>query len=347
MSFDPRRKILTNAEVDGWIAAERELGRRIGFTCGSFDVLHSGHAQYLALARERCDRLVVAVNTDASVQRYKNPLRPVNPEDQRMYLLAAMSAVDAVTGMDDDRPLRLLQRWKPDLYLKGGDYGAGSLKSAAAVREYGGSVEVIASDFATSTSKAMDRIVALHLHAVPDPSPATGARGLVLLDRDGTLIRDVPFLGDPTGVELLPGAGEGLALLGAQGFRLAIVSNQQGIALGYLTVQDFIAVNQQLFRELRPYGAVISKIYFCPHSAADGCHCRKPGTGMLERAMRDFGMPSGQTFLIGDTGGDVEAATAAGCRSVYVGDNPATGASFTATRFDDAAKWIVGQDAAP
>ena len=103
-STDPQRKVLSHAQVDDWIRAERAAGRRIGFTCGSFDLLHAGHVQYLAKARSHCDRLLVAINSDASVRRYKSPFRPINPERERMYLVAALAAVDAVTILDEDRP---------------------------------------------------------------------------------------------------------------------------------------------------------------------------------------------------------------------------------------------------
>src|SRR3954451_17698703 len=111
---DPQRKVLSHADIDQWMRAERAAGRRVGFTCGSFDLLHAGHAQYLAKARAVCDSLLVAVNSDASVRRYKSPLRPVNAENERMYLVAALASVDAVTILDEDRPLSLLLRWKPD-----------------------------------------------------------------------------------------------------------------------------------------------------------------------------------------------------------------------------------------
>src|SRR5215469_8842046 len=154
-------KILSHEQVDEWIRGERAAGRRIGFTCGSFDILHAGHAQYLARARELCDRLLVAVNSDESVGRYKDPLRPINGQQERMYVVAALAAVDAVTILEDDRPLDLLLRWKPDLYIKGGDYQTSSLHSGAAVEAYGGKVAVIPSDFATSTSGMIARIGAI------------------------------------------------------------------------------------------------------------------------------------------------------------------------------------------
>jgi D-glycero-D-manno-heptose 1,7-bisphosphate phosphatase len=318
--MNPAEKILSLEQMDSWVAAEKAAGRRIGFTCGSFDLLHAGHVQYLGSARELCDRLLVAVNSDASVSRYKNPLRPVVPERERMYVVAGLEAVDAVTLMEEDRPLSLLLRWKPDLYIKGGDYAEDALRSGDAVREYGGRVAVIRSGFATSSSRLMERIGLLSGHAEPDAAAAQSFRGLVLLDRDGTLIRNVPFLHDPAQVEILPGVIDGLLKLQAAGLRLAIVTNQQGIGLGYYTVQDFIAVNQRLLRELGACGVRISKIYFCPHSLAEQCSCRKPATGMITRAMREFGAAPEQTFLAGDSDDDMQAGADAGCQTVRVSE---------------------------
>jgi D-glycero-D-manno-heptose 1,7-bisphosphate phosphatase len=313
-------KILSMEQMDQWVAAERAAGQRIGFTCGSFDLLHAGHVQYLGAARELCDRLIVAVNSDSSVSRYKNPLRPIVPERERMYVVAGLEAVDVVALMEEDRPLSLLLRWKPDLYIKGGDYSEDSLRSADAVKEYGGRVAVVKSDFETSSSKLIERVGLLSAHAAPDSALSQGFRGLVLLDRDGTLIRNVPFLHDPAKVEILPGVIDGLLKLQAAGLRLAIVTNQQGIGLGYYTVQDFIAVNQRLLRELGARGIRISRIYFCPHSLAEQCSCRKPATGMITRAMREFGVAPEQTFLVGDSDHDMQAGAVAGCQTVRVGE---------------------------
>jgi rfaE bifunctional protein nucleotidyltransferase chain/domain len=338
--FDPAAKLLTHEQVDAWVAEARASGKRIGFTCGSFDLLHPGHVQYLAKARAACDRLLVAVNSDDSVRRYKSPLRPINPEGDRMYLVAALASVDAVTALDEDRPLNLLLRWKPDLYIKGGDYQSSTrLRSGAAVEAYGGKVLVIPSDFPTSTSATMERIGVILTHSEPERAVAAERRGLVLLDRDGTLIRDVPFLDDPAGVELLPGVGEGLAALQVAGFTLAIVTNQQGVGLGYATTRQMIAVNQQLFRALGPFGVRIAKVYFCPHTAADGCECRKPLGGLVRRALRDFRMDAERTFVVGDLASDAAAGKSAGCRTVLVGGS-AGECDYRAADFSDAARWI-------
>lgn len=295
--------------------------------------------QYVAKAKQSCDRLLVAVNSDDSIRRYKSPLRPINPQDERMYVMAGLADVDVVTLLEDDRPLSLLLRWKPDLYIKGGDYAASSLRSAKAVEEYGGRVLVIPPEFGTSTSGVIERIRGILEHTEPERPAATSPRALVLLDRDGTLIRDVPFLHDPAQVELLPGVGEALAGLQAAGRTLAIVTNQQGIGLGYYTTQQMIAVNQQVFRALAPYGVRISKIYFCPHSAAEQCACRKPEDGLIRRALRDFRVPAARTFLIGDTAADAGAGRSAGCRTILVGTTAGT-CDYRAADFGDAARWI-------
>src|SRR5207248_401881 len=109
----------------------------------------------------------------------------------------------------------------------------------------------------------------------------------------------------------------------------------------YYSTQQFIDVNQQIFRLLRPFGALISKIYHCPHQAAQLCACRKPESGMVKRALRDFQIPADRAFLIGDTPGDVAAGKAEGCRTIYVGKVDGLPADYSAADFADAVRWIV------
>jgi D-beta-D-heptose 7-phosphate kinase/D-beta-D-heptose 1-phosphate adenosyltransferase len=310
-------KILTTEQVDSWVETERAAGHRIGFTCGAFDILHAGHAQYLAEARASCDRLLVAVNSDESIQRYKNPLRPINPWKERALLIAALAATDCVTVLEDDRPLSLILRWKPDFYIKGGDYSAPSLRSASAVEAYGGETLVIPAQFDSGTTAMMERIQALAVHAQPEPASARHPTGLVLLDRDGTLIRNADF--DPTKIELLPGVAESLRDLQAARFRLCLLTNQQGIGLGYFGYREFVESNRKLLGLLGKEGIRIAKIYFCPHSVADDCGCRKPAPGLILRALREQKIEPDRCFVVGDSVSDMEAAQAAGCTGLYVG----------------------------
>jgi len=261
-----------------WGDKQRAAGLRIGFTCGAFDLLHAGHVDYLEQARGLCDTLIVAVNSDASIQQYKSPLRPINPQDQRLRIVGALRCVDAVTLLDHPRPLPLIELIKPHFYIKGGDYAASKLRSAKALEAWGGKAVVIKVRFDSSTTRTIERAALLALHAEPEKLPASTARGIVLLDRDGTIVKSVPFLHEPARVELVYGVADALVRLQSLGLSLAIVTNQQGIGLGYFTTDDFIAVNQAMLKQLASRGVKISKIYYCPHSLAEDCPCRKPGT---------------------------------------------------------------------
>ncbi|HLY19747.1 MAG TPA: HAD-IIIA family hydrolase [Bryobacteraceae bacterium] len=326
-------KILKHDEVDGWIAALRRAGQKVGYTCGAFDLLHAGHVDYLTRARELCDALFVAVNSDWSIRQYKDPHRPICSEQERMTVVAALGCVDAVTLLDDVRPLPQLQRWQPDFYIKGGDYH-GKLRSAEAVTAYGGQAITIPWKHHVTTSGIIGRVLAIDKLAHPSPVTGDPPKGIVFLDRDGTLLKDTPYLSDPRDAQLLPGVGEGLAALQKAGYRLVIATNQQGIGLGYYSVGEFIAVNAALFRLLAPFGVTISRIYYCPHSMADLCDCRKPEPGMLLRALADFEMQPRRCFMIGDRAVDSQAAKSAGCASALVGK----GAFAT---FADAVAWIL------
>lgn len=121
----------------------RPRGSRLVFTNGCFDILHRGHVEYLAAAREMGDALVVAVNSDASVCRLKGPDRPINPEDDRAMVLAALQAVDAVTIFGEDTPGELIARLLPDVLVKGGDYTADAVVGAADVIAAGGEVAIV------------------------------------------------------------------------------------------------------------------------------------------------------------------------------------------------------------
>jgi histidinol-phosphate phosphatase family protein len=136
----------------------------------------------------------------------------------------------------------------------------------------------------------------------------------VLFDRDGTLVHDVPYNGDPSRVEPMPGARAALDRLRAAGVPTAVVSNQSGVARGLLTRAQVDAVNEQVEAVLGPLGPFL----VCEHGPEDGCSCRKPAPGMVTAAARALGVEPSDCALIGDIGADVGAALAAGARPVLV-----------------------------
>ena len=136
----------------------------------------------------------------------------------------------------------------------------------------------------------------------------------VLLDRDDTIIEDGPFLNDPDRVVPLPGVERALDRLRRRGLLLAIVSNQSGVARGLISPQQLTAVNDEVDAVLGPFGSW----QVCVHDDGDGCDCRKPRPGMVLAAAATLGVPPQRCVMIGDTGGDVDAALAANAGAVLV-----------------------------
>jgi histidinol-phosphate phosphatase family protein len=136
----------------------------------------------------------------------------------------------------------------------------------------------------------------------------------VLLDRDGTLVTDVPYNGDPDRVTPMPGAAEAVERLRAAGVSTAVISNQSGIARGLLTTESVGAVNRRVEELLGPLGPWL----MCPHGPDEGCDCRKPAPGLVLAAAERLGAEPRRCAVIGDIGADVEAARAAGARAILV-----------------------------
>jgi len=142
----------------------------------------------------------------------------------------------------------------------------------------------------------------------------------VFLDRDGTLIEDISYLGDPSKVALLPGAVDSLARLASVGYALVVISNQAGVARGLISEADVRGVNARMAELLVAQGVQLDGIYYCPHHPkfTGACECRKPGTGMIDCASRDLGLDLASSWMVGDSLGDVEAGRKAGARSILV-----------------------------
>jgi histidinol-phosphate phosphatase family protein len=196
-------------------------------------------------------------------------------------------------------------------------------------------------------------------------SRAASARGAagdraaraVFIDKDGTLVENVPYNVDPARILMCRSVPQGLRLLSEAGFRLIVVSNQSGVALGFFTEEALGPVESKL-KELMAYGGVaLDGFYYCPHSPvatraeyALRCDCRKPRPGMLRRAAAEHGIDLAASWMIGDILDDVEAGNRAGCRSVLIDNGNETlwdlsgqrRPDYTARDFGDAARHIVG-----
>jgi D-glycero-D-manno-heptose 1,7-bisphosphate phosphatase len=149
-----------------------------------------------------------------------------------------------------------------------------------------------------------------------------GLRKAIFLDKDGTLIENVPYNVDPSLIRLTPNAAEGLVRLSNAGYGLFVVTNQTGIARGYFPESALQGVEARLREALGAFGINLQGFFYCPHLPGDQsgfeCDCHKPQPGMLLRAARQYGLALEDSWLIGDILNDVEAGYRAGCRTVLI-----------------------------
>jgi len=185
-------------------------------------------------------------------------------------------------------------------------------------------------------------------------------RSAVFIDKDGTLVENVPYNADPALQRFMPAACESLAALAAAGHALLVVSNQSGLALGYFTRAQFARLQAALQQQLREQAGVeLTDFVICPHapgpSGTPACLCRKPAPGMLLRAARMHGLDLSKSWMVGDTLDDVEAGHRAGCRSVLFDSggetlwrqSPLRNPDARCTDWDDVAHVILSSGAPP
>jgi D-glycero-D-manno-heptose 1,7-bisphosphate phosphatase len=138
----------------------------------------------------------------------------------------------------------------------------------------------------------------------------------VFLDRDGTLMRDVDYCGDPKDVHIFAGASEALGKLRERGYKIFIVTNQSGIARGYFSEEQYRAVEREVCRQLGEN--LIDATYFCPHRPDQACDCRKPAPGLVLRAASEHHLDLRRSFFIGDKDSDMQCGRSAGVKSILV-----------------------------
>jgi D-glycero-D-manno-heptose 1,7-bisphosphate phosphatase len=185
----------------------------------------------------------------------------------------------------------------------------------------------------------------------------------VFLDRDGTVNEEVGYLTDLSKLRLIPGAGKAIRRLNEAGFKVVLVTNQSGVARGYFPEALVHEAHAMLDEMLKADGARIDAVYYCPHHPNAGnsaftidCDCRKPKTGLIERAVRDLSIEISRSYMVGDKWSDIELAHRAGVRAILVKsgfapDDPANKRpdhlrepDFLAHSLSEAADWIIGPE---
>jgi D-sedoheptulose 7-phosphate isomerase len=143
-------------------------------------------------------------------------------------------------------------------------------------------------------------------------------RKAVFIDRDDTIVRDVPYCAKPEDLRLFPGVGDSIRMLNEAGYLTVLVANQSGIGRGYFDESMLTRIHEKLRRDLEADGARLDAIYHCPHLPDTGCGCRKPATGMLERAVRELSIDLRSSYVVGDSEMDVAMGCKAGCKTIQV-----------------------------
>lgn len=179
-------------------------------------------------------------------------------------------------------------------------------------------------------------------------------RPAAFIDKDGTLIEDVPFNVDPERIRLMDGAGNALLRLKKFGYEIFVISNQSGVGLGKFAASELIHVENKISLLLKQSSVQIRKYYWCIHSPDANCTCRKPRPGLFFRAALEFGIDLTKSWMMGDILHDVEAGHRAGCRSILVENgsetewdlsNPARVPEFMAPNLESAVCEILKETA--
>jgi len=178
----------------------------------------------------------------------------------------------------------------------------------------------------------------------------------VFVDRDGTINVDVHYLHDPGQFQMYPGVGEGLRSLKEAGFKIIVITNQSGIGRGYFTEEQLKKVHDRMKSDLHHFGVTLDGIYVCPHHPEERCNCRKPRTGLFERAIKDNNIDLTGSFMIGDKSLDVEAGKKIGVQTILIPEPHIRGEclskqylwgafpDFIANDFLAAVDWIQGKN---
>jgi len=140
----------------------------------------------------------------------------------------------------------------------------------------------------------------------------------VFIDRDGTINVDGPYLSDPEKFKMYSGVCDGIKKLKENGFKIIVITNQSGIARGYFTEKDLDAIHTKMKREFKKFDVELDGIYYCPHHPDDNCNCRKPNTGLFDKAIKNHGVAVKDSYMLGDKMHDIDAGKRVGIKGILI-----------------------------
>ncbi len=302
--------IATEKDLLSTIKTIRKNNQTIVTYNGSFDLLHIGHIRSIHEAKQQGDILIVLLNSDNSVKKYKGSSRPIIGENDRAEMLLSLKDVDYVYIFDAINPKSILELIKPTVHCNGSDWGKDCVEKDV-VEKNGGSVHVLSWNEGSSTSNLIAKIISAN--KIP-PKKA------VFIDRDGTINDNKNgYVHTKEEFSLLPGVETALKALGASDFLIIIITNQSGISRGMYTEEEYVLFEKWFMSEMERRKIRIDKIYHCPHGSFDNCSCRKPGSGMLFQAVTDFDISLNDSWMIGDSEVDIILGREVNTKTIKLG----------------------------
>jgi D-glycero-D-manno-heptose 1,7-bisphosphate phosphatase len=303
-------KIRTQKEIIKIVEDQKKLGRKVVTLNGSFDILHLGHIKSFKEAKKQGDILIILLNSDKSIKKYKGPAHPINLEKNRAEALSALKFIDYIVIFDEINPKPILEKIKPDIHCNGSDWGKNCIEREA-VEENGGEIHILKWQKGFSTSAILEK--KLGTGYKPDIKA-------VFLDRDGTININRPgCVREISQFNFAPGAVSALKKLSKTDYRIIIITNQSGVGRGYFAEEGLDKIHNWMLKKLSEEGIKIDKIYYCPHLPEDNCPCRKPKIKMFLQAVADFGINLSKSWFIGDDEKDVIAGREANIKTIKIG----------------------------
>ena len=308
------KKIITLSQAKEIVAVLKENGKIVGFTNGCFDCCHLGHLNSFVQAKKLCDVLIVAVNSDASVKRYKGENRPIQDEMTRALLLASMDLIDYVIIFGEDTPLHIVDALRPDIVAKEG-YTLDRWPEGRLVQSYGGKAVTLDRLEGYSTSYLVEKMQKEEEGIMPSSKA-------LFLDRDGTINVDYGYVYRQKDFHLIDGILDLCKKAEQKGYLIIVITNQSGIARGYYSDADFQKLNDYMIDLFKQNGVKITDVFYCPDLQG---FRRKPECGMFIEAQNKYDIDMALSVCVGDKERDIQAGQKAG-----VGKN----LLFTGNNFD-------------
>lgn len=269
-------KIYSREDLISIVKKLKTKNKKIGLSSGVFDLVNASIIEKFSKFKTQCDFLVVAIRSDYGAILYEDNSALLNESD-RSEVIGSLSCVDAVVIFNEASAQELIKEMQVDLIF-----------------------ELEPNEIDPSVMSFINKQRA-KLLSFDSPAP------ILFLDRDGTIIEHVEYVHEPEKVKIIPGAITAIKRFQDEGFRIAIVTNQPGINLGYFTKEDLYQVNKVIIDACKKEGVVISRIYYSPSASFEVSEWRKPRPGMIEQGLKDLRGIREKSVMVGDSEIDIEA----------------------------------------